>query len=211
MREVDLYDLLLRGVRLDVARLEPGDTILVPPVGPQITVAGMVRRPAIYELKGPTELAELLELAGGVLVSATLRQINVERIEAHERRVMLSVQLPPSGDQAVVERGAGQLPGSGRRSRHHFPILPYSDETVYVEGHVFRPGKIPYHKGIEIKELIRSYQDLLPEPADHAEIIRLEPPDYRPSTIVFSLSARSSEGRSHRAACLRHHSHLRPL
>ena len=53
VREVDLYDLLLRGVRLDAARLEPGDTVLVPPVGPQITVAGMVRRPAIYELKGP--------------------------------------------------------------------------------------------------------------------------------------------------------------
>jgi protein involved in polysaccharide export with SLBB domain len=35
--------------------------------------------------------------------------------------------------------------------------------------------------------VIRSYQDLLPEPSDHGEIIRLEPPDYRPTTIVFSL------------------------
>ena len=187
VREVDLYDLLLRGVRLDAARLEPGDTVLVPPVGPQITVAGMVRRPAIYELKGPTELSELLDLAGGVLVSATLRQINVERIEAHERRVMLSVQLPPSGDRAVVQQALGNFHVQDGDRVLISPILPYSDETVYVEGHVFRPGKIPYHKGIEIKDVIRSYQDLLPEPADHAEIIRLEPPDYRPSTIVFSL------------------------
>ena len=187
VREVDLYDLLLRGVRLDAARLEPGDTVLVPPVGPQITVAGMVRRPAIYELKGPTELSELLDLAGGVLVSATLRQINVERIEAHERRVMLSVQLPPSGDRAVVQQALGNFHVQDGDRVLISPILPYSDETVYVEGHVFRPGKIPYHKGIEIKDVIRSYQDLLPEPADHAEIIRLEPPDYRPTTIVFSL------------------------
>jgi len=187
VREVDLYELLLRGVRSDVARLEPGDTILVPPVGPQVTVAGMVRRPAIYEVKGPTQLSDVLELAGGVLVSATLRQINVERIEAHERRVLLSVQLPNSNDQQVVERALGNFQVQDGDRVIISPILPYSDETVYVQGHVFRPGKYPYHKGIEIKDVIRSYQDLLPEPADHAEIIRLEPPDYRPTTIVFSL------------------------
>ncbi len=187
IREVDLYELLLRGVRSDVARLEPGDTILVPPVGPQVTVAGMVRRPAIYEVKGATELSDVLELAGGVLVSATLRQINVERIEAHERRVTLSVQLPASGDKQAVEQALGNFRVQDGDRVIISPILPYSDETVYVEGHVFRPGKYPYHKGIEIKDVIRSYQDLLPEPADHAEIIRLEPPDYRPTTMVFSL------------------------
>jgi len=187
IREVDLYQLLLGGVHSGTARLEPGDTILVPPVGPQVTVAGMVRRPAIYELKGSTELSDVLDLAGGVLVAATLRQINVERIEAHERRVMLSVKLPASSDKQAVQQALGSFKVQDGDRVTISPILPYSDETVYVEGHVFRPGKFPYHKGIEIKEVIRSYQDLLPEPADHAEIIRLEPPDYRPTTIVFSL------------------------
>jgi protein involved in polysaccharide export with SLBB domain len=46
-----MYDLLLHGVKGDIARLENGDTVLVPPIGPQVTVEGMVRRPAIYELK----------------------------------------------------------------------------------------------------------------------------------------------------------------
>ncbi|MFI5110434.1 MAG: SLBB domain-containing protein [Terriglobales bacterium] len=188
VREVDLYELLLRGVRSDVARLEPGDTILVPPVGPQVTVAGMVRRPAIYEVKGPTELADVLELAGGVLVSATLRQINVERIEAHERRVTLSVQLPGPNDKQVVERAVGGFQVQDGDRVTISPILPYSDQTVYLQGHVFRPGKYPYHAGIQISELIRSYQDLLPEPADHAEIVRLVPPDHHPVVIEFKLS-----------------------
>jgi len=188
VREVDLYELLLRGVRSDVARLEPGDTILVPPVGPQVTVAGMVRRPAIYEVKGPTELADVLELAGGVLVSATLRQINVERIEAHERRVTLSVQLPGPNDKQVVERAVGGFQVQDGDRVTISPIRPYSDETVYLQGHVFRPGKYPYHAGIQISELIRSYQDLLPEPADHAEIVRLVPPDHHPVVIEFKLS-----------------------
>jgi polysaccharide biosynthesis/export protein len=188
VREVDLYELLLRGVRSDVARLEPGDTILVPPVGPQVTVAGMVRRPAIYEVKGPTELADVLELAGGVLVSATLRQINVERIEAHERRVTLSVQLPGPNDKQVMERAVGSFQVQDGDRVTISPIRPYSDETVYLQGHVFRPGKYPYHAGIQISELIRSYQDLLPEPADHAEIVRLVPPDHHPVVIEFKLS-----------------------
>ena len=38
-------------------RVENGDTILVPPLGPQVTIEGMVRRPAIYELKDEKDLA----------------------------------------------------------------------------------------------------------------------------------------------------------
>ena len=76
IREIDLYDLLLHGVRSDLERLLPGDTILVPPVGTQVTVAGMVRRPAIYELKSEQNLNEVLTLAGGLLVSASLDVID---------------------------------------------------------------------------------------------------------------------------------------
>jgi protein involved in polysaccharide export with SLBB domain len=36
VRQVDLYDFFLRGVRSNDQRLLPGDTILVPPVGPQV-------------------------------------------------------------------------------------------------------------------------------------------------------------------------------
>lgn len=186
--ELDLYQLLLKGVRGTGERFEPGDTILVPPVGPQVTVTGMVRRPAIYELKGETELADVLELAGGVLVSATLRHINVERVEAHQRNVMLSANMPQSDDKEVLKKALGDFHVQDGDRVAISPILPYSDKTVYLEGHVFRPGKYPYHDGIEVNELLRSYQDVLPEPADRAEIVRLEPPDYRPTTIEFKLS-----------------------
>lgn len=188
IREVDLYDFLLHGVRSDVDRLLPGDTILVPPVGPQVAVSGMVRRPAIYELKGEQGLNEVLDLAGGVLVSATLRQINVERIDAHQRHTMLSVQLPEDGTgDGAAKTLAGFRMQDGDRVLVA-PILPYNEKAVYLQGHVFRPGKYPYRDGITVNELLRSYQDLLPEPADHAEIIRLQAPDFRPMTISFTLS-----------------------
>ena len=80
-------------------RLENGDTVLVPPIGPQVTVEGMVRRPAIYELKDEKNLASVLELSGGLLPTAALRHIEVERTLAHEKKTMLSFDIPDIGAQ----------------------------------------------------------------------------------------------------------------
>jgi protein involved in polysaccharide export with SLBB domain len=60
-------------------------------------------------------------------------------------------------------------------------------QAVYLEGHVFHPGKYPYRDGMTINDLLKSYQDVMPEPSDHAELIRLQPPDFRPETINFNL------------------------
>ena len=102
VEDVDLYDLLLHGVHSGMQRLESGDTILVPTIGKQVTLEGMVRRPGIYELAGETNLSQVLELAGGVLSSGTLRHIDVDRVEAHQSRTMLRVDMPISNDQAGV-------------------------------------------------------------------------------------------------------------
>lgn len=185
--EVDLYDLLLKGVRSDMERLEAGDTILVPPVGAQVTVAGMVRRPAIYELGSERTLAEVMKLAGDVMVSGSLGKIDIERIEAHQRRTMLSFSSPENGDPAAFNQALTSfLVQDGDRITIS-PILPYSDKTVYLEGHVFRPGKHPYADGMTVSQLIRSYQDLLPEPAERGEIIRLTGPELRPVVMAFNL------------------------
>ena len=185
VQQFDLYDFLLRGIRTNIGRLEPGDTILVPPAGPQVAVRGMVHRPAIYELNGETQLEQVLDLAGGVLITASLKQINVERIEAHQSHTMLSLQL--SDNQADVKKEIADFKVQGGDEVVISQILPYNNASVYLEGHVYRPGKYPYHEGMTINDLLRSYQDVLPEPAARAEIIRLEPPDYRPETIPVNL------------------------
>ena len=185
---VDLYDLLLRGVQSGMQRLESGDTILVPPVGQQVTIEGMVRRPAVYELAGEKNLSDVLQLAGGVLPSGTLRHVDVERVEAHQDRTMLRVDLPVTNDSASVNTTFDQfLVQDGDKVRIS-PILPYADKTVYLDGHVFRPGKYAYRDGMKITDLIHSYSDLLPEPYNqHAEVIRLNGPDLQPQIIAFNL------------------------
>jgi protein involved in polysaccharide export with SLBB domain len=186
----DVYDLLLHGVRDGYQRLEAGDTIQVPPLGPEITVEGMVRRPAIYELKGETKLAEVLELAGGVLTTGTLRHIEVERVAAHESRTMLRLDLPEDNTAEQVNHALADFDVQDGDKVHISPILPYNEKTLYLDGHVFHPGKYAYREGMQLRDLIHSYKDLLPEPAaQHAEIIRLNPPDYTPTVLAFNLAS----------------------
>ncbi len=186
--EIDLYDLLLHGVRSDGERLQAGDTILVPPAGTQVTVSGMVRRPAIYELRNETKLSEVIDLAGGLLVAASMKEIKVERIEAHENRITMSVNVPEGGTPEALAKAIQSFVVQDGDHVSVAPILPYSERSIYVEGHVIRPGKFSYRDDMSLTDVIHSYQDLLPEPADHAEIVRLRPPDYRPETIEFNLS-----------------------
>lgn len=183
VRQFDLYDFLLKGVRSD-DRMLPGDTLLVPPVGPEVTIEGMVHRPAIYELNGEQTLSQVLDLAGGVLRTASLKEVKVQRIVAHESRTMLSLNL--SGDPAQVQQQLAAFKVESGDDVVVAQILPYTQKTVFLDGHIYRPGLYPFRQGMTVSDLVHS-QDVLPEPADRAEIVHLVPPDYHPETILFDL------------------------
>ncbi len=189
VQDVDVYDLLLHGVKGDIQRLENGDTVQVPTLGPEITIDGMVRRPAIYERKDEKSLAEVLALSGGLLPTATLRHIEVQRVVAHEKQTMLSLDIPQDDSaEAVTKQLESFQIKDGDRIRI-FPIAPYNQDAVYLEGHVIRPGKYSFREGMRVTDLISSYKDLLPEPAlQYGEIIRLSLPDFRPEVQSFSLA-----------------------
>lgn len=200
IQELDGYDLLLHGIRQDLQRLEAGDTLEVPPLRGEVAVEGMVRRPALYELHGEKNLAEVLELAGGVLPSGTLRHVDVERVESHARRTMLRLDIPESDSDAGVAEALENFAVQDGDTIKITPILPYAFKTVYLDGHVSRPGKFAYREGMRVSDLIKSYDDLLPEPSTtHAEIIRLSQPDYAPVVLAFNLGdalAGQSPGKS---------------
>ncbi len=188
IEQVDNYDLLLHGIRGDLQRLQPGDTVEVPPLNGTVTVEGMVRRPAVYELNGEQNLAEVLELAGGVLPSGTLRHVDVERVQSHESRSMLRLDIPETNNDASVAKALEEFKIQDGDKVKITPILPYADKTVYLDGHVSRPGKFAYREGMKVTDLITSYKDLLPEPStNHAEIIRLSQPDFAPVVLAFNL------------------------
>jgi protein involved in polysaccharide export with SLBB domain len=188
VEEVDLYDFLLHGVRNGSGHFESGDTLLVPPAGPEVAVYGAVKRPAIYEVKtGETSLAAFLNDAGGFTVAASLGHITIERIDSNRQRETVTLNLAgkdsPQTDRAAIDAFHVQ---DGDRI-HVEPILPYSERVVYLEGHVARPGRVPYMDGMHLGDVLHSYRDLLPEPAAHGEIVRLVPPDLHAETIDFDV------------------------
>jgi polysaccharide export outer membrane protein len=190
LEEVDVYDLLLHGIRGDMQRLENGDSLRVPPLGSSVTVEGMVRRPAVYELHGEKNLNDVLELAGGILPAAALRHIEVQRMEAHEKRTMLSLDVGENGDKDSLRAAFEKFSIQDSDEIHIFPIAPYNTESVYLEGHVLRPGKYSFRNGMKLTDLISSYKELLPEPAErYAEIVRIAQPDNRPVVESFNLAA----------------------
>ena len=185
--EIDLYDFLLHGVRGDEDHLQGGDTLVVPPAGPQVAVFGAVKRPAIYELTTEKSLNALLEKAGGLTVAAALGHITIERIIANQHRVELSVEVPDSADPDVVHSKFEQFEVKDGDRIRVATVLPYNERVVYLQGHVVRPGKTAYRDGLQISDILRGYSDLLPEPADRGEIVRLVGPDLHPETIEFNI------------------------
>jgi protein involved in polysaccharide export with SLBB domain len=188
VEDVDLYDFLLHGIRNGSARFESGDTLLVPPAGPQVAVSGAVKRQAIYELNsGQATLAEVIADAGGFTAAASLNHIGIERIDASGERVTVTPlgtdNQSPQAEHDVIASFAVK---DGDRIRVE-PILPYSQRAVYLAGHVVRPGRRAFTDGMRLSDVLHSYQDMLPEPAAHAEVVRLVPPDLHAETIDFNV------------------------
>jgi protein involved in polysaccharide export with SLBB domain len=99
---------------MNTERLENGDTVLVPPLGAQVTCEGMVRRPANHERKDGKDLNSVLDLAGGVLPTAALQHIEVQRTAEHEKESMMSVKIPEGENgSALTKEFAGKY-GSAR-------------------------------------------------------------------------------------------------
>ena len=158
VEEVDVYDLLLHGVKGEMQRLESGDTVMVPPLGPQITIDGMVRRPAIYEQKNEKSLADVIALAGGLLPTATLSHIEVQRTIAHQKQTMLNLDVPQDHSVADVSQQLDSFQVQDADKIRIFPIAPYTQDAVYLEGHVIRPGKYSYHDGMRVTDLVAILQ-----------------------------------------------------
>lgn len=188
VEDIDLYDFLLHGVRDNRARFESGDTLMVPPAGPQVAISGAIKRPAIYELEpGNTTLSTMIDDSGGFTAAASLDHITIERIDANQRRETITLNIPNgASSQADHDAIATFQVKDGDRIRVG-PILPYSERAIYLEGHVVRPGRLPYTDGMRLSDVLRSYQDMLPEPAVHGEIVRLVPPDLHAETIDFDV------------------------
>lgn len=159
---LDLYDLLLRGNTSGDLRLMPNDVIFVPPRGPVVSVAGEVQRPAIYELRGERDLADVIQLAGGFSPAAFPPLVRVERVDKTDGRVIEVLNLSDAKDRA--------FPASNGDVIEVGSILDRLNSHVTLEGQVLRPGHYQWREGMRISDLLPSL-GMLDEDADRRYVL----------------------------------------
>jgi protein involved in polysaccharide export with SLBB domain len=181
VRQFDVYDLLIRGDTTDDAKLLQGDVITIPAVGPTVSIDGEVRRPAIYEIKNESTVADLLNLAGGLTPEADRSNAMLTRIDANQRRIVVPVDLTASANREPL------LNGDLVRVMRLRPTL---DSGVVVQGYLYAPGAFAYHQGMRLSDVIHSVDELRPDADIHYLLIRRElPPDRRISVLSADLAA----------------------
>jgi protein involved in polysaccharide export with SLBB domain len=175
--QLDLYDLLLRGDTRADARLQPGDAIFVPPIGPTVAVGGEVRRPAVYEVRGERTVAEVLALAGGLNASANRSAVKLERVVANRGVTVEDIDVGSNGAQTVLRDG-----DIIRVQRN----LDQLQNSVRLAGNVFQPGLYNWFPGMRIADLLRAPELVKPMSDLNYVLIRRET---APNVDVEVLSA----------------------
>jgi polysaccharide biosynthesis/export protein len=150
--EFDFYDLLLQGDKSKDARLLPGDVIYIPPAGPYVAIAGSVNVPAIYELREGTTLAAAIAMAGGLATTADGQKAVVERIESHNTRRVEEFPLAGAGLERVLKDGDVV---------RIFPLSPRFENAVTLRGNVAHPGRVAWHEGMRLRDVIPNQDALL--------------------------------------------------
>ena len=184
----DVYDFLLKGDKTKDIRLMPEDVIFIPTAGALVGIAGNVKSPAIYELKGETRLLDLLEMAGGVRATGYFQRVQVERIFENEAKVVLDLNLKKLSEKANLVLKDGDLVKI-------FSISPTITNPIELVGNFTRPGTYEWREGIRIRDLIEGPEDLLPDTFfEFALIERFVPPDYHKEYLSFGLGKLFFEG-----------------
>jgi len=181
-RNLDLYDLLMRGDSSNDAKLLPGDVVFIPPVGPTASVDGEVRRPAVYEIKGNLTVADLIWMGDGLTPLADRNSAALVRVDAQQQRVVLNVNPSfPNGDAATLRNGD---------ALRILRLRPQLDSGVTLQGYVYRPKYFAWRDGLRLSDVVSSVDELKPHADQNYLLIRRElPPNRRITMLSADLAA----------------------
>jgi protein involved in polysaccharide export with SLBB domain len=179
--EFDFYDLLIRGDKSKDVRLQPGDVIYIPHVGPLVAISGSVNTPAIYEMKNDSTLRDLIEIAGDLSTVADTSKITIDRLADHAARKTLEFPYDEQSRALAVKDGD---------IVRVFSIIPRFEDTVTLRGNVANPGRYQWKPGMRVRDLIPDAQALLTRRywRDRAAVVTGSATEYpiRPSLPTYN-------------------------
>jgi len=183
---LDVYNLLLKGERKGDTRLAEGDVIFIPTVGPLVAVAGNVKRPAIYELKGKeNKLSDVISLAGGLTAGAYKGRIQLVRVEHNTFRTAFESDLNSPAAKVQILKDGDLL---------KIFAVPGGAYNVRIAGAVIQPGVYPIEPGVTtLTEILNRAGGLLYTAAIEGELTRVEVSPEGPVTTRIKLDLKEAE------------------
>jgi protein involved in polysaccharide export with SLBB domain len=183
---LDLYDLLLRGDTSENARLQPGDVIFIPPVGPRVGIDGEVYRPALYEIEQGTRLQDVVALAGGLTPQAYPQITRIERTNDDFLRIIAEADLTQASDKQARVKSGDRISVAS--------IADVTGQYIEVRGAATREGKYAWVPGMRVSSVIRNRDADLLKFADtnYAAIVRTDPGTQQISVLNLELRKATS-------------------
>jgi len=154
---VDLYNLLLRGEQREDMKLQAGDVVFVPPIGHVVGVAGNVNRPAIYEMKAPLKVSEVIQMSGGLTPMGYGKRLQIERVERHTKKVVVDLKFDEFSE---LESSTSNIELQNGDLVLVFPIIADKENAVKIIGAVRMPGTYELKEGMAVRDLIESAEGL---------------------------------------------------
>jgi len=188
--QFDMYDFLLKGNKTKDVRLMPEDVIFIPPVGPLAGIAGNVKNPAIYELKGDTRLLDLIDMAGGLTGMAFRGRVQVQRVENNELRTIFE------GDLIDIEKTAEKNFALKDGDLAKVFAVVELKNTITITGAVANPGDFGVASGVtRVSDVLALSGGLLYYASSQVEVTRVKVTQSGPLTERFVVDAfKAKEG-----------------
>lgn len=153
--QIDLYQFLIKGDNSQDARLESGDVIFVPVVGPLVKIAGEIKRPAIYEIKGGEKISDIIELAGGSTAEAFMEMVNIDRVAEDDSRTLAELNLSEAQRTSNIdEYNKANLALRDGDCLNVPSIDDFRKNTVALTGNVKHPGRFGLSDSMTVMDLV---------------------------------------------------------
>ena len=186
--KIDFYDFLLTGKKPKDQKLQLDDIIFIPYRMKTVSIEGEVNRPGIYELKEDEDLLDLIEIAGGLKITAYLDRAQIDRIVPFDERDSLGM------DRLLIDVDLEDISSDDIKSEilngdkvQVFSVLEIRENVVKLNGAVTRPGVYDLGDSLNLKDLIEKADGLLGDAfLDRVDIVRTKG-DFTESLIRLNL------------------------
>ena len=140
----DIYKYLIDGSQEGNITLRDNDLIIISPYLSRVTVNGAVKRPGKFELKPTEKFSDLLKFASGFTAMAYKDKFSLQRIDG-DRLAIKEIYYENILNENLENGDVIEVTS----------IIDQIENSVTIEGPVYRPGTFEFKSGLTINDLIK--------------------------------------------------------